>query len=63
MKSTPNSLTPCSTNHSAAAKLSDAYHWTRFFGGIPSRLFLMLVGVSIALRFEAQLAARAVPAA
>ena len=41
---------------SPAAKLTDAYHWTRFLGGIPSRLFLMLVGVSIALRFEAQLA-------
>lgn len=39
-----------------AAKLTAAYHWTRFFGGIPSRLFLMLVGVSIALRFETQLA-------
>ncbi|MEP6653641.1 MAG: heparan-alpha-glucosaminide N-acetyltransferase domain-containing protein [Myxococcales bacterium] len=41
---------------SPQAKLTAAYHWTRFFGGIPSRLFLMLVGVSIALRFEAQLA-------
>lgn len=41
---------------SPQAKLTEAYHWTRFFGGIPSRLFLMLVGVSIALRFEAQLA-------
>ncbi len=40
---------------SPAAKLTPAYHWTRFLGGIPSRLFLMLVGVSIALRFEAQL--------
>jgi uncharacterized membrane protein len=40
---------------SPEAKLSAAYHWTRFLGGIPSRLFLMLVGVSIALRFEAQL--------
>lgn len=41
---------------SPAGKLTAAYQWTRFFGGIPSRLFLMLVGVSIALRFEAQLA-------
>jgi uncharacterized membrane protein len=32
------------------------YDITRFLGGIPSRLFLLLVGVSIALRFEAQLA-------
>ncbi len=40
---------------SPAAKLTPAYHWTRFLGGIPSRLFLMLVGVSMALRFEAQL--------
>jgi uncharacterized membrane protein len=36
-------------------KLTPAYQWTRFLGGIPSRLFLMLVGVSMALRFENQL--------
>jgi uncharacterized membrane protein len=41
---------------SPAGKLTAAYQATRFVGGIPSRLFLMLVGVSIALRFEAQLA-------
>jgi len=41
---------------SPAGKLTAAYGWTRFVGGIPSRLFLMLVGVSIALRFEAQIA-------
>lgn len=41
---------------SPAAKLTASYGWTRFVGGIPSRLFLMLVGVSIALRFESQLA-------
>lgn len=41
---------------SPAGKLTAAYGWTRFMGGIPSRLFLMLVGVSIALRFEHQLA-------
>ena len=41
---------------SPQAKLTAAYQWTRFIGGIPSRLFLFLVGVSIALRFEAQLA-------
>lgn len=40
---------------SPSGKLTAAYHWTRFLGGIPSRLFLMLVGVSIALRFEVQL--------
>jgi len=39
-----------------AGKLTESYHLTRFLGGIPSRLFLMLVGVSIALRFEALLA-------
>jgi uncharacterized membrane protein len=38
-----------------AFKNTQAYHWSRFFGGIPSRLFLLLVGVSLALRFEAQL--------
>ena len=41
---------------SPADKLTGAYRVTRFLGGVPSRLFLMLVGVSIALRFEAQLA-------
>jgi uncharacterized membrane protein len=41
---------------SPAGTLTEAYGWTRFVGGIPSRLFLMLVGVSIALRFESQLA-------
>jgi uncharacterized membrane protein len=41
---------------SPAAKLSDSYQWTRFLGGIPSRLFLLLVGVSMALRFESSLA-------
>ena len=29
-----------------------AYAWTRFIGGIPSRLFLLLVGVSMAIRYE-----------
>lgn len=41
---------------SPAVKVTSAYRVTRFLGGIPSRLFLLLVGVSIALRFEAQLA-------
>ena len=41
---------------SPADKLTPAYRVTRFLGGVPSRLFLMLVGVSIALRFESQLA-------
>ena len=40
---------------SPQSKLGAAYQWSRFIGGIPSRLFLFLVGVSIALRFEAQL--------
>jgi uncharacterized membrane protein len=41
-----------------AAKATVAYGWTRFIGGIPSRLFLLLVGVSMAIRFESQLAAK-----
>ena len=39
-----------------AAKASESYQWTRFLGGIPSRLFLLLAGVSMALRFESLLA-------
>jgi uncharacterized membrane protein len=42
---------------SAAAKTSVEYGWTRFWGGIPSRLFLLLVGVSMAIRYEHQMAA------
>jgi uncharacterized membrane protein len=41
-----------------AAKATVAYGWTRFIGGIPSRLFLLLVGVSMAIRFESQIAAK-----
>jgi uncharacterized membrane protein len=41
---------------SPAAKLTAAYSWTRFLGGIPSRLFLLLVGVSMAIRYEGQIA-------
>ena len=41
---------------SPAAKATAAYQWTRFLGGVPSRLFLMIAGVSIALRFETLLA-------
>jgi uncharacterized membrane protein len=37
-------------------RVSTAYGWTRFWGGVPARLFLLLVGVSIAIRFEAQIA-------
>jgi uncharacterized membrane protein len=40
----------------AGIRVAGWYDVTRFLGGIPSRLFLFLVGVSIALRFEAQLA-------
>lgn len=40
---------------SPAAKATEAYSWSRFLGGIPSRLFLLLVGVSMAIKFEAQL--------
>jgi len=42
---------------SKAAKGTLAYGWTRFLGGFPSRLFLLLVGVSMAIRYESQLAA------
>jgi uncharacterized membrane protein len=41
---------------SPAAKLEPAYWWTRYLGGVPARLFLLLVGVSLAIRFEGQLA-------
>jgi uncharacterized membrane protein len=41
---------------SPAAKLEPAYWWTRYLGGVPARLFLLLVGVSLAIRFESQLA-------
>jgi uncharacterized membrane protein len=44
----------------AAAKATAAYSWSRFLGGIPSRLFLLLVGVAMAIKFEAQLS-RGVP--
>ena len=37
-------------------RVSAAYGWTRFWGGVPARLFLLLVGVSIAIRFESQIA-------
>jgi len=32
------------------------YGYSRYWGGVPSRLFLLLVGVSMAIRFEAQIA-------
>ena len=44
---------------SPAAKTTVEYGWTRFWGGIPSRLFLLLVGVSMAIRYEHQMAAGA----
>lgn len=47
---------------SPAAKAEAAYWWTRYLGGVPARLFLLLVGVSMAIRFEGQLA-RGVPRA
>ncbi len=40
---------------SPAGKASSLYWWTRYLGGMPSRLFLLLVGVSLAIRFEGQL--------
>jgi uncharacterized membrane protein len=39
-----------------AAKATAAYGWTRFLGGIPSRLFLLIVGVAMAIRYESQIA-------
>jgi uncharacterized membrane protein len=42
---------------SPAAKTTVEYGWTRFWGGFPSRLFLLLVGVSMAIRYEHQMAA------
>jgi uncharacterized membrane protein len=39
-----------------AGKATAFYGWTRFIGGIPARLFLLLVGVSMAIRFESQIA-------
>ena len=41
---------------SPAAKATAAYTLTRFLGGIPSRLFLLIVGVAMAIRYEAQIA-------
>src|SRR5262249_7452267 len=41
---------------SAAAKTTEAYAWTRYLGGLPSRMFLLLVGVSMAIRYESQIA-------
>jgi uncharacterized membrane protein len=40
---------------SPAGKLTGAYWWTRYLGGVPSRLFLLLVGVSMAIGFERQI--------
>jgi uncharacterized membrane protein len=45
---------------SPAAKHTAAYAWTRYWGGIPSRLFLLLVGVSMAIGYESQIR-KAVP--
>ena len=40
----------------AVKQSSEWYARTRFWGGVPARLFLLLVGVSMAIRFEAQIA-------
>ncbi len=42
----------------AVKKTSWWYAQTRFWGGVPARLFLMLVGVSMAIKFESQIAKR-----
>jgi uncharacterized membrane protein len=41
---------------SPMGKLDPLYWWTRYLGGVPSRLFLLLVGVSMAIGFEKQAA-------
>ncbi len=41
---------------SPAATATVAYRWLNHVHGIPSRLFLLLVGVSMAIRFETQIA-------
>ena len=41
---------------SPVVKASDTWQWVRFWGGIPARLFLLLVGVSMAIGFEKQIA-------
>jgi len=38
------------------AKSGELWWWIRLMGGLPSRMFLLLVGVSAAIRFEGQLA-------
>jgi uncharacterized membrane protein len=38
------------------AKSGQLWWWIRLMGGLPSRMFLLLVGVSAAIRFEGQLA-------
>ena len=38
------------------AMATPVYRWWSPFGGLPFRIFLLLVGVSMAIRFEAQLA-------
>ena len=43
---------------SPSAKATAAYAATRFLGGMPSRLFLLIVGVAMAIRYEGQIARR-----
>jgi uncharacterized membrane protein len=40
----------------AAAKATEVYAWSRYLGGLPSRMFLLLVGVAMAIKYEAQIA-------
>jgi uncharacterized membrane protein len=40
----------------AVKQSSHWYGYSRFWGGVPARLFLFLVGVSMAIRFESQMA-------
>ena len=41
---------------SPAAKKTMAYAWSRWLGGLPFRMFLLMAGMAIAIRFEGQIA-------
>jgi len=41
---------------SAAAHATPAFAWSRWLGGLPFRMFLLMAGVAMAIKFEGQLA-------
>jgi uncharacterized membrane protein len=41
---------------SPAARATGIYAWSRWMGGLPFRMFLLMAGVSMAIKFEGQLA-------